>query len=147
MWGIGHTADDQEMVAETAAEVRATLSYSCLPERLPVIISASSGTIAAGVIRGFRDAGRNPIFLVHQGYERPDRAIFSYMEKVGGIDLTPGSDLDVRLINEGYAYSDKAKRGEVPPWPCNEFYDLKAFRWWLAEGRAKYGEALLWNIG
>ncbi|UQS95114.1 threonine dehydratase [Pseudanabaena phage Pam3] len=136
-----------EMVAETAREVQATLVSTILHPRLPVLISASSGTIAAGVIRGFRDAGRNPIFLVHQGYERPAGAILNYMEKVGGIDLSPGSDLDVRLINEGYAYSDLAKRGEVPPWPCNAFYDLKAFRWWLAEGRAKYGEALLWNIG
>ena len=136
-----------EMISETAREVQYTLASQDIPRTLPVLIAISSGTIAAGVIKGFQQLGREPKFILHQGYDRPQGATLAYMEKMGGINLSPGSDLDVELVNEGYSYGDVAKVGEVPPWPCNRFYDLKAFRWWLREGRARFGEALLWNIG
>lgn len=135
-----------EMVTETAAEVQRTLAAISLPPRMPVIIAASSGTIAAGVIKGFQDAGQSAgrPFLIHQGYDRSSDAILSYMEKMAG----PNNVLAIRcLINEGFAYGDKAPAGPEPLWPCNVYYDLKAFRWWMREGRAQFGEALLWNIG
>lgn len=134
-----------EMITETSSEVGATLRSTRLPPRMPVIIAASSGTIAAGVIRGFRLAGegRRP-FIVHQGYERSREAILRYMVDMTGMGSLPE---DVVLINEGYSYGDQARPGVTPPWPCNVYYDLKAFRWWMREGRAHYGQALLWNIG
>lgn len=134
-----------EMITETAAEVRATLLSTPLPPRMPVLIAASSGTIAAGVMRGFYDAGEgNRPFLIHQGYDRSESAILDYMIKMSGI---PMGTADRFFINEGYSYGDVAKPGPEPLWPCNVYYDLKAFRWWMREGRAQYGRALLWNIG
>lgn len=134
-----------EMITETAAEVRATLRSTPLPPRMPVLIAASSGTIAAGVMRGFYDAGEgNRPFLIHQGYDRSESAILDYMIKMSGI---PMGTADRFFINEGYSYGDVAKPGPEPLWPCNVYYDLKAFRWWMREGRAQYGRALLWNIG
>lgn len=134
-----------EMIAETAEEVRRTLASTALPPRMPVIIAASSGTIAAGVMRGFYDAGEgNRPFLIHQGYDRSESAILDYMIKMSDI---PMGTADRFFINEGYSYGDVAKPGPEPLWPCNVYYDLKAFRWWMREGRAQYGRALLWNIG
>lgn len=134
-----------EMITETAAEVRATLGSINLPPRMPVLIAASSGTIAAGVMKGFYDAGEgNRPFLIHQGYDRSENAIREYMIKMSGI---PMGTADRFFINEGFSYGDKAPAGPEPLWPCNVYYDLKAFRWWMQEGRAQYGEALLWNIG
>ena len=51
----------------------------------------------------------------------------------------------VTLVDEGYSYKDQARPGETPPWPCNSYYDLKAFRWW----RQRSGDplTLFWNIG
>ncbi|MDT9702079.1 hypothetical protein, partial [Streptomyces sp. P17] len=63
-----------EMITETAAEVRATLASIDLPPRMPVIIAASSGTISAGVIKGFWEFGEydrfDRQFIIHQGYDR-----------------------------------------------------------------------------
>ncbi len=137
-----------EMVTETAAEVQRTLLSTPIPYGMPVIIAASSGTIAAGVIAGFRQLGQNPLFIIHQGYDRPEGAIVKYMARMMGGAASPlGLPLNIQLINEGYSYGDVAKAGPEPLWPCNVYYDLKAFRWWMREGRAQYGEALLWNIG
>lgn len=140
-----------EMVSETADEVRRTLDAleargwaGRLSNDLPVIISISSGTIAAGVIAGLRRLGhRNPIIL-HMGYARSHVAVLEYMQTKAGFNFT---GWPMRIVDEGYSYGDVAKSGPDPLWPCNKFYDLKAFRWWLREGRETYGEALLWNIG
>jgi hypothetical protein len=35
----------------------------------------------------------------------------------------------------------------LPSWPCHDYYDLKTYRWWLTQGRQRYGRALLWNVG
>lgn len=133
-----------EMITETVAEVHRTE----VPDIDTVLISASSGTIAAGVIKGLWThptwQKRNHHTIVHLGYSRPEGALLAYMEKMSGMVFdTP----KVTVIDEKYGYADKARPGIRPPFPCNEFYDLKAFRWWLKEGRQQYTEALFWNIG
>ncbi len=131
-----------EMVEETAEEVQRTLT-TWTREPKHVIISISSGTIAAGVIKGFRGIGYDPHFILHQGYSRPREATLKYISHMGGINPR-----NITLIDEGYSYGDVA-RGviKLPPWPSNKFYDLKAFQWWIMKGREEFGEALLWNIG
>lgn len=107
-----------------------------------VIVPISSGTIAAGVIRGFLDQGLAPWFIAHLGYSRSCNQVLKYLtEKV----KKPG--WDVEIIDEKYQYKDKARPGETPPWPCNEYYDLKAFRWWLQHRDEYTGSVLFWNIG
>lgn len=129
-----------ETVDETAREVTRT---HLSPRTPAVLVSASSGTIASGVLRGLRNRGYAGEFIVHMGYSRPRQAVISYIYKMAGCNLSQG----INIVDEGYSYADTARPGPVPPFPCNEFYDLKAFRWWMAEGRARYGRALLWNIG
>lgn len=122
----------EESVVETAKECPDS------PRFETVIVPASSGTIAAGVIRGM---GSLPLYVVHLGYSRSHDEVRRYLREASGVEAT------VELIDEGYAYKDQAKPGPTPPWPCNPYYDLKAFRWWLREGRDRFGEALMWNIG
>ncbi len=135
-----------EMVTETAAEVARTLeAHPDIPEDIPVLIAISSGTIAAGVIKGFTDAGRwGSPFILHMGYDRSEDAVGNYIQSTSGVDL---DEVDCTLVNEGYSYGDKALPGLLPPWSSNPYYDLKAFQWWLTDGRRTWGEALLWNIG
>lgn len=134
----------RESIDETAKEV------ANLPAGLKftqVIIPASSGTIAAGVIKGFyeRIGNQYPTFIVHLGYKRSHEEVAKYLAVASG---TPNCDRAI-IVDEGYAYKDKSKAGKTPSWPCNEYYDLKAFRWWVACGREKFakGNTLLWNIG
>lgn len=137
-----------ETVKETAAEVVRTFeaadreTYNRL-RSLPWVVSASSGTIAAGVLLGLRQMCEvPPHVIIHMGYDRPSDAVRAYLgSKVSHAELWP------QIIQEGYAYADKAKAGPTPPWPCNEWYDLKAFRWWMREGREQHGQAVFWNIG
>ena len=143
-----------EMIDETVAEVLQTP----LPPVNCVIISASSGTIAAGVISGLTQLGYKGRIVVHQGYSRGENAIRNYMVNMVGEYSSrlfaagehPGGQLwreDYTLVDEGYSYADEAKPGTDPRWPCNKYYDLKAFRWWMNIGRKLYESALLWNIG
>lgn len=131
-----------EMITETVAE----LGRTRLPESgTTVLVSASSGTIAAGVLLGLLENQWSGRFIVHQGYSRPAAAIEKYMWKmIGG---GSASQHPIQLVDEGYSYADAARPGPLPPFPCNEYYDLKAFRWWVAKGRDLYGSAMLWNIG
>lgn len=159
-----------EMITETVAEVLRTP----LPPVDTVIISASSGTIAAGVISGLCQSGYTGGIVVHQGYSRSAVAIRTYMSKmvteysnelmrtgkhpgiVNGKNVQLWTE-NYKLVDEGYNYADAAKPGVTPPFPSNQYYDLKAFRWWDKIGRAQHskwkgvesfsGEALLWNVG
>jgi hypothetical protein len=130
-----------EMVSETAAEVERTK----IPDVDVVLISASSGTIAAGLIQGLRKIGWQRRVVVHLGYTRPIGAVRSYLAKMSAIPFG-GMGL-VDIVDEEYAYSDEASPGPTPPFPSNVYYDLKAFRFWIKDGREKYGKALLWNVG
>lgn len=124
-----------ETVSETAAEFRRT----DIPGVGVIVVSASSAAIAAGVLRA------RPLhmrLIVHMGYSRSERAVRDYLHRMSGMDVH-----SVWVVDEGYGYKDRAKPGPEAPFPCNEYYDLKAFRWWMRVGRPKYGEALFWNVG
>jgi threonine dehydratase len=126
----------EESVEETAREARA-LDLRLKIKR--VLIPASSGTLAAGVIRGM---GTRVEYIIHLGYSRSHEQVLKYVREKSGVAAAR-----ITLIDEGYAYKDVAMKGETPPWPCNEYYDLKAFRWWLYYRKEFVGATLFWNIG
>jgi Pyridoxal-phosphate dependent enzyme len=135
-----------ESVVETAAEVKRT----ALPNDLDVVIvSASSGTIAAGLLRGLRESSWMGKLIIHMGYSRPAHSVLNYVKRMSGYPIR-----NIDLIDEGYSYADQAVDGDDPPFPCNVYYDLKTFRWLVGSPefhyqRKKYGwrSALFWNIG
>jgi hypothetical protein len=137
-----------ESVEETAKEVPRWDAPGGVVRN--VLIPASSGTIAAGVIRGYCEMGSIPRFLIHLGYSRSHEEVLRYLSDASGV---AASDLELVLVDENYAYKDRAADGPTPLWPCNAYYDLKALRWWVREGRRLYADdrsglpSLLWNIG
>lgn len=100
------------------------------------VVSASTGTIAKGVYDGLFDWKYLSIptaeLIVHLGYSR---SIKKMQEKM------PLS----HIIDEGYAYKDKI---DYPcPFPCNPYYDLKAWKW-LNEHIEKLADPIVfYNIG
>jgi hypothetical protein len=130
-----------ESVDETAREL---LQHTPVVDVGCILVSASSGTLAAGVLRGMQALGWDLPLIVHMGYSRPEHAVVSYIRKMAGVD--DGSP-QVIVVDEGYSYADAARPGATPGFPCNQYYDLKALRWWVAQGRAQWGQALFWNIG
>jgi len=134
-----------ESVTENAAEAVRTAPH--LPGSGTLVISISSGTVAAGVLKGFEEAGllRNYNVVLHMGYSRSQDAAREYIEKAAGVSLGER----VRFVDEGYGYADAA-RGVTAPFPCNPFYDLKAWKWLsdpLNLASVRQRPIVFWNIG
>lgn len=126
----------EESIIETAREVPDEDFYN-------VLIPISSGTIAAGVIQGFQNLGYDiNRYIIHMGYSRSHDQVRRYLEEQSG-----WTNLPLTLIDEGFSYKDSAKGDLIPPWPCNVYYDLKAFQWWMNNRHEFPGKTLFWNIG
>lgn len=136
-----------ESVEETAREVERT----ALPPVETVLVSASSGTIAAGLILGLhRVAWPGRRVVVHMGYSRPEGAVRSYIIKMAFGAHEANVALwaqKIVVVDEGYSYADETCDGHVLPFPANTYYDAKAADWWVNAGRAQYDKALFWLIG
>lgn len=139
-----------ESITENAAEVVRTAPD--LPVLGTLIISISSGTVAAGVVKGFHEAGLLDAYdvVLHMGYSRSQDAVRAYLDAQTG--LTLGSK--VRLVDEGYSYGDAVNLNwckENIPFPCNPYYDAKLVKWLHntteLEQLAARGPIVLWNIG
>jgi hypothetical protein len=140
-----------ESVQETAKEVMFalqsanTVQYE-LMKHIPWIVPSSSATLASGVALGLAKAFTiPPKLIIHLGYSRSQEAVMRYVQSHLPSDLSVTRF--VEIIDEGYSYKDTARPGDTPPWPCNQYYDLKAFRWWQREGQKRFGKAVFWNIG
>jgi hypothetical protein len=133
-----------ESVTENAREVVVTPT---LPVTGALVISISSGTVAAGVIMGFRYVGvleRYQVFL-HMGYSRSHDTVTHYIEEKSG------GKFNYALVDEGYGYADAATK-ITAPFPSNPYYDLKAWKWLNGPGvartlQAQFGNIVFWNIG
>lgn len=139
----GYMMPNGLQLEESIEETRLEVLRSTLPERLDaVVIAASSGTIASGVVRGFLDRPEAlyedpPTFYVHMGYSRSQEKLRARFPAAARIVL----------VDEGYAYKDAARAGDTPTFPCNEFYDLKAWRWYVGAPELVGRRTLFWNIG
>lgn len=132
-----------ESVDSTACEV------ACVPDHLKGrdtlwIVSCSSGTIAAGVMKGLVDHNSDSRLLLHMGYSRSGGELIRYMKGIAGITDTKGLRIDV--VDEGYSYKDAVSM--FAPFPCNPYYDRKAWKW-LHDHVLTIPEPyiLFWNIG
>ncbi len=138
-----------ESIEENCMEV-----YNYTPKKFIrdtiIIISISSGTIAAGVLRGFYLRNSNNIIYLHMGYSRSKESVHKkiYHHLTPSVFL-PGQDLKMKIeiIDEGYEYKDFVKVD--CPFPCNPYYDLKAWKWLTEHIKdiSKDKKILFWNIG
>jgi hypothetical protein len=133
-----------ESITENAAEAVRTAPH--LPGSGTLVISISSGTVAAGVLKGFEEAGLlcNYNVILHMGHSRSQDATREYIEKAAGLTLGDR----IKFIDEGYRYADAAKNVRVP-FPCNDWYDAKAWAYLEKPGvlDAIEGPVVFWNIG
>lgn len=132
-----------ETVTETAAEVKRTK----LPKVKTVLISVSSGTIAAGVVRGLVEKGWTGVVILHLGYSRSALKVRQYVVNAAGLSDFEMGGVSLDVVDENYLYSDEARPGPTPDFPCNSFYDLKAYRYWMLHRIKSDEPALFWNIG
>jgi hypothetical protein len=133
---------------ETVEETKREFLRTELPPVNTILISASSGTIAAGVIAGVQAKGWRGKVVIHLGYSRSRSAVINYLDKmVGGLLLRCNDELEI--VDEGYSYADQARPGPTPSWSCDLWYDCKAFRYFVKglPGLFEPDKTLLWNCG
>lgn len=133
-----------ETVTQTADEWDRTFNHGTVGTG-NWLVSASSGTVAAGLLRALSRHEHDQRLIIHLGYSRSETAVRQYLTRMSGVP--EDEQCDIVVIDEGYAYRDQAPASPEPEWPCNAHYDLKAFHWWTVQGRQEYKNAILWNIG
>lgn len=104
------------------------------------VVSTSSGTLTAGVMKGLHMAGFDGTVISHMGYHRDHDNLMKYLQTASG------SHVHVVLVDEGYDYKDGVDNSWIP-FPCNEFYDAKAFKWLCNDLHAFEEPICFWNIG
>jgi len=134
-------SETREATAEIAAEMSQKSYYSS------IVINVGSGTICAGVIKGFETSptiiygimGRTgnvknkkrTILMAAQTYEKGKNCLF-------------GNE-NFRLIDLKYEYTQKSNA--EAPFPCHPYYDLKAWQWLEENIDNLESPILFWNIG
>ena len=134
-----------ESVEENAKEAVRTIRN--LPEIQTLVVSVSSGTVAAGVVKGLASQGALPPTVVfHLGYSRPvngARGLRANLEKKSGVDMSA-----VAFIDENYSYRDPARNyNPNMAFPMNPYYDFKAWKYLETFGRSLPQPILFWSIG
>jgi hypothetical protein len=129
----------QESVDATAEELCTT------PRKLLVdgtwVIAISSGTLAAGVIKGLDTHNYMGKIVLHMGYSRSEDKVRQYVGSMAGY-YNPR----LIIVDEGYEYKDSVDNDWIP-FPCNEFYDAKAFTWLARNVQNLKPPIVFWNIG
>jgi len=104
------------------------------------VISISSGTIAAGVIQGMKKYHEDIRFVVHMGYSRSEKSTIKYIHNMAGY-----KPANISVIDEGYSYKDGVDL--QVPFPCNRYYDAKAWKWLVDNVDRLHKPVIFWNIG
>ncbi len=105
------------------------------------VVSISSGTICAGVWKGLCDVYSDAKVIAHMGYSRSVDAARTYIEKMSGYSAE-----DISIIDEGYEYKASVDTSHIP-FPCNKYYDAKAFNWLMDHIYELDEPVVFWNIG
>lgn len=119
-----------------------------------IVICIGSGTMAAGVLRGLNDKKMTStvygIFCAPKNIENMHKKILASANLDNssrkGFNILKKSNISsLNLYNEGYEYTQKE---EIKcPFPCNPYYDRKAWAWLLRNYDSLKKPVLFWNIG
>ena len=129
----------QETIAETALEAGRSDTFMFKS----VVVNVGSGTIAAGVLRAFKQKvvygimGRSGNVFTKRKYIIKKSGVLE-----GGF---LGEKIKFILVDPGWEYTEKCT---IPiPFPCHPYYDAKAYLWMINHLNHIPKPVLFWNIG
>jgi len=112
-----------------------------------VTVAVGSGVICSGVLRGIAQKGVHaPVYgIAIRHYDHPQKKRQQILERAGlfGGLLFPG--FDFKFVNTNYEYLDFIEQDQ--PFPCNKYYDAKAWQWLVDNYDSLEKPILFWNIG
>lgn len=109
------------------------------------VVPVGSGTIFSGIIKYAKENDGKLIgVMCYTGsIGRKSKSVFSKAGK-SPLSLMPPA-VNVRFVDPGWEYTEYATT--QCPFPCNEYYDLKAWDWLVNNLDSLKGNILFWNIG
>ena len=112
-----------------------------------IIISTGSGTMTAGVIKGLSEISANPKVYGVLVSQKSNTEMKKKILAMAGIQDSGlfASNINLEIIDAGYEYTQKEEC--ECPFPANEYYDRKAWRWLLDHINKVKSPILFWNIG
>ena len=134
-----------EAVEETALEAQRTKG-----KWGSVVVNVGSGTVCAGLLRHFHSLDNSPRIYGILGRTGDMKRKSKQIVKKAAIREAGlfGKEPKLTLVDGDYQYTDFANGSA--PFPCHDFYDLKAWVWLerLPEAEIILEEPILfWNIG
>ncbi len=135
-WMIPFGFEFEEAVQAVSTEARLTPSE--FVNDGTVIVPCGSGVTLAGVVKGLWDRAN---LFVGVSVGRSSRGIVRCLRASGIGDLS-----SVEIIEPKRSYGEKCESSA--PFPCDEYYDLKAWSY-LSSDISKFKDApiLFWNVG
>jgi len=114
-----------------------------------VVIAVGSGTMAAGVITGMMECGYNQdVIGILVSSKNAVRVQASIRSKVSGLLKGNWVQKFLVVMDNGWEYEEEVCT--EPPFPCNPYYDRKAWHWLvnhIGNGIGIAQPILFWNIG
>jgi hypothetical protein len=130
----------EETIMATSMETRCHTPSDLITKDATWVISVSSGTIAAGVARGLDYLSFPGSLILHMGFSRAPKQLEEHI-----YSWCVNSRFKLKIVDEGYEYKDFVTVDV--PFPCNPYYDRKAWKW-LTENIDKLTDPIVfWNIG
>lgn len=105
-----------------------------------VVVSVGSGIMCVGILRGLSSLGLLPdvygVFVAPKKVDTYTKKIFKHI---------PSGYSKLHFSETKYEYTDKEEM-EIP-FPCNPYYDAKAYKWMIDNIDSLKKPILFWNIG
>lgn len=110
-----------------------------------LVASSGSGVMLSGLVKGFYDEELKEFF--HPNLER--HVWTTCMSSENSIEKTlknNGVHIPINIRKSEYDFDDRME-GYEAPFPCNQFWDIKQWRWLEDNIDELEGSILFWNIG
>jgi hypothetical protein len=133
-----------ETIEETRREYDRTI-HSLGYSPATVVVCVGSGTIAAGLLRAIKPETYLIGVMCRKGHiYKKRKMIYDKSGRADGGLLGTGL---LELFNPGYEYTELPRDRTPAPFPCNPWYDLKAWEWLVKNVHLLKPPILFWNIG
>lgn len=126
----------EETIEATAKEAAKLFSYRT------VVVNVGSGTICAGLLRGL---GEEVFVWGIMGRKGDKIRKREEIEKRSVKGLSLKKRKGFALVDPGYEYTES--ESFPAPFPCNPYYDRKAWKWVIENYGSLERPVLFWNIG
>ncbi len=136
---LPYAFDDRTYIESMRARVRNTLN--ALDDRIDdLVISSGSGVTVSGIAKEF--LSHNPKGTVTTVCVSSERSVFGMMSNHGVASQA------INVVKSPHDFGDTMVDVTAAPFPCNQFWDKKAWHW-LTENVKVFRKRriLFWNLG